>query len=129
MEINLGKTTPVYFTSEANGIHFNHKLCNNLILRSQVIKDLGDLLDCKLYIYQHNDYKFAQGLKMLLSIQHITSSFSTSSSPSVLYCTFVRLKFQHLLSETLLRLLTCLNLKEIKQNLLPSVIQDTEWRM
>jgi hypothetical protein len=55
MKINISKTTIIYFTRKTNNIGFNYKLCNNLVTRSQCVKDLGVLLDCKLYFHQHVD--------------------------------------------------------------------------
>jgi hypothetical protein len=72
------------------------KLCNYLVSRSQCVKDLGVLLDCKLYFHQHIDYIFSQGLKMLGFIWYIKSSFSTLDSILILYGNLVwsRLKYE-----------------------------------
>jgi hypothetical protein len=56
MTINQGKTTIISFSRKTNGIYFNYKLCNNLVTCSQFVKDLGVLLDYKLYFHQHIDY-------------------------------------------------------------------------
>jgi hypothetical protein len=56
-------------------VNLNYKLCNNLILRFQYVKDLGVLLEYKLCFHHHIEYIFSQGLKMLRLICHITSSF------------------------------------------------------
>jgi hypothetical protein len=45
MKLNLGKTTVISFTRKTYSIYFNNKLCNNLVPRSQYVKDLGVLLD------------------------------------------------------------------------------------
>jgi hypothetical protein len=68
------------------------KLCNNLVTRSQRDKDLGVLLDCKLYFHHHTYNVLFQGLKMLGLIRCITSSFSTLDSLHVLYSSLVRSK-------------------------------------
>jgi hypothetical protein len=39
-------------------IYFDYKLFNNLVSHSQCGKDLGVLLDLKLYFHQHIDYIF-----------------------------------------------------------------------
>jgi hypothetical protein len=60
MKINLGKTTIISFSCKTNRIYFNYKLSNNLVTRSQCVKDLSVLLDCKLYFHQHIDYILSQ---------------------------------------------------------------------
>jgi hypothetical protein len=95
MKINLGKTTIISFSHKTNSIYFNYKLCNNLVTCSQCVKDLGVLLDCKLYFHQHTDYILSQGLKILGLIRYITSSFSTLESLLVLYSSLVRSKLEY----------------------------------
>jgi hypothetical protein len=68
MKLNLSKTTIISFARKTNSIYFNYKLCNNPVGRSQCVKDLGVLLDCKLYFHQHINYIFSQSLKMLALI-------------------------------------------------------------
>jgi hypothetical protein len=65
MTLNVGKTTIISFTRKTVGLHFNYKLSNNPILRSQCVKDLGVLLDSKLYFHHHVDYISSQGLKVV----------------------------------------------------------------
>jgi hypothetical protein len=95
MTLNVGKTTIISFTCKTIGFHFNYKLSNNPILRSQCVKDLGVLLDSKLYFRHHVDYISSQGLKILGLICYITSSFSTPHSLSVLYTTLARPKLEY----------------------------------
>jgi hypothetical protein len=94
-KLNLSKTTVISFTRKTNSIYFNYKLCNNLVARSQCVKDLGVLLHCKLYFHQHINYVFSQSLKMLGLIGYITSSFSTLDSLLILYSTLVRSKIEY----------------------------------
>jgi hypothetical protein len=54
--LTVGKTTIISFTRKTVGLHFNYKLSNNPILRSQYVKDLGVLLDSTLYFHHHVDY-------------------------------------------------------------------------
>jgi hypothetical protein len=93
--LTVGKTTIISFTRKTFGFHFNYKLSNNPILRCQCVKDLGVLLDSKLYFHHHVDYISAQGLKMLGLIRYITSSFSAPHSLSVLYTTLIRPKLEY----------------------------------
>jgi hypothetical protein len=65
------------------------------VARSQCVKDLSVLLDCKLYFQKHINYKFSQNLKMLGLIRYITSSLSTPDSLLVLYSTLVRSKIEY----------------------------------
>jgi hypothetical protein len=95
MTLKVGKTTIISFTRKTVGFHFNKKLSNNPILRSQCVKDLAVLLGSKLYFLHHVDYISSQGLKMLGLIRYITSSFSTPHSLSVLYTTLVRPKLEY----------------------------------
>jgi hypothetical protein len=89
MTLTVGKTTIISLTRKTVGFHFNYKLSNNPTLHSQFVKDLGVLLDSKLYFHHHVDYISAQGLKMLGLIRYITSSFSALHSLSVLYTILV----------------------------------------
>jgi hypothetical protein len=59
--LNVGKTTVISFTRKSVSIDFNYKLCNNLILCSQ-LHILEFLWDCKLYLHNHIDFIFFQGL-------------------------------------------------------------------
>jgi hypothetical protein len=95
IKLNLRKTTVIYFTRKTGSVYFNSKLCNNLVARSQCVKDLGVLLDCKLYFHQHVNYIFSQGLKTLCLILYITSSFFTLDRLFVLYSTLVRSKIEY----------------------------------
>jgi hypothetical protein len=71
MVLNVGKTTIISFKHKTVSINFNYILSNNLITRSQCVKDRGVLLDCKLYFHHHIDYMFSQGLKILDLIRYI----------------------------------------------------------
>jgi hypothetical protein len=75
-------------------INVHYKLCNNAILRSQCVRDLGVLLVCKLCFYKHTDCIFSQGLKMLGLIRYITSSSPTADNLYVSYTTLVRTKLE-----------------------------------
>jgi hypothetical protein len=74
LKLNLGKTAITSFTPKKNSSYFNYKLCNNMVLCSHCFKDLGVLLDSKLYFCQRINYIFSQGLKMLSLIWCILSS-------------------------------------------------------
>jgi hypothetical protein len=71
--LNVGKPMTISYIHKTIRIYWNYKLCNNLLLCSQCVKDLGVMLDYKLYFHHHTDYTFSEGLKMLGLIQYITS--------------------------------------------------------
>jgi hypothetical protein len=77
MVINVSKNTIISFTQTTNIINFNYKLCINLTLRSQSVKDVAVFMDCKLYFHDHTDYILSRDIKMLGYIQYVTS-FSTT---------------------------------------------------
>jgi hypothetical protein len=94
MTLNVGKTTIISFTRKTVGFHFNYKLIIPYYAPT-VLKILGVLLDSKLYLHHHVDYKSSQGLKILGLIRYITSSFSTPHSLSVLCVVFVQPKLEY----------------------------------
>jgi hypothetical protein len=65
------------------------------VAHSQCVKDLGVLLDCKLYFHQHINYIFLQRLKMLGLSRYITSSFFTLDRLLALYSSLVRSKIEY----------------------------------
>jgi hypothetical protein len=126
MIINLGKITIISFSRKTNSIYFNYKLCNNLVTRSQFVKDVGVLMDCKLYFHQYIDYILSQGLKMLGLIRYIASSFFTLESLLVLYSSLVQSKLEYASVIWNLSLLMILpNLKELNKNLQRYVTPDS----
>jgi hypothetical protein len=64
IKVKTNKTGVVTFTSKNNAISNNYKLCDKCVTRTHSIKDLGILLDIKLF-HHHVDYVFSQSLKML----------------------------------------------------------------
>jgi hypothetical protein len=111
MKLNLGKTTTISFPRKTNSIYFNYKLCNNLVSRSQCVKDLSALLDCKLYFHQHINYIFSHDLKVLGLIRYIASRLLIAVWFRIVVASFRPSLSMHLSCGTLLRLLTRLNLK------------------
>jgi hypothetical protein len=65
MKINIFKTNMIYFTRKTNNIHFNYFVGDLLIVRTDCVKDLGVLLNCKLHFQRHVDYLPSQALKLL----------------------------------------------------------------
>jgi hypothetical protein len=62
MTPNINKTTIISLTSKTVGFRFNYKLSNNPTLRPQYVKDLGALLDSKLYFHYHVIYIYSQNV-------------------------------------------------------------------
>jgi hypothetical protein len=61
-------------------ISFEYKLYGSRANRRDTVKDLGIILDTKLYFHPHVDYIFSQALKLLGLIHAITFSFSSIDS-------------------------------------------------
>jgi hypothetical protein len=63
---------------------------NILILRSHCIRDLGVMLDSKLYFHCHVDFVHSQTLRTSGLIRLITYNFSSLESLVVLYISLIR---------------------------------------
>jgi hypothetical protein len=48
MKLNTQETNVIYFTRKTNSIHFDYRLGNAVITRTDCVKDLGVWLDNKL---------------------------------------------------------------------------------
>jgi hypothetical protein len=66
MKRKIGKTSIISSTRKRNGTDFNYKFCNNLVLHSLCVKDLGIVFYSAPYFYHHINYIFHQGLKVLV---------------------------------------------------------------
>jgi hypothetical protein len=77
MELNIQKTRIISFTRKTNSVHFNYYVSNAIILRSDCIKDLGVMLDSKLYFHRHVDFVHFQALRTLGVIHYVTYNFSS----------------------------------------------------
>jgi hypothetical protein len=72
MEINIHRIERICFTCKANGIHFHYDVRDVSILRTDCIKDLGVMLESKLYFLCHVDFVYSQALRTLRVICYIT---------------------------------------------------------
>jgi hypothetical protein len=88
MDRNIQKTRIIYFTRKVNSVHFNDYVSNEIILRSDCIKDLGVMLDSKLYFHRHVDFVYSQALRTLRLIHNVTYNFSSLDCLIVLYIFF-----------------------------------------
>jgi hypothetical protein len=96
MKLNTGKTIDISSSRNINSVNFNYKLCNKLIAFSQCVKDLGILLDGKLYFHSHVNCIFLQVFKMLRFDSLILYfPFSTIDSLMTFYNALVRSKFEY----------------------------------
>jgi hypothetical protein len=89
MKINILKTNIISFTRKTNSIYFNYYVDNLLIVRTDCVKDLGVMLDSKLYFHRHIDNLYSRALKLLGLICFITYNFSSLDCLKVLYTTLV----------------------------------------
>jgi hypothetical protein len=95
MKINVSKTRVISFPWKTNMISFGYKLCGSRINHTDTLKDLGIILDTKLYFHPHVDYIFSQALHLLGLIRVIIFSFSSIDSLLMLYFTLVRSKLEY----------------------------------
>jgi hypothetical protein len=98
MKVNNDKSKVITFTRRTSPIHYNYKLCDKCITRTDSVKDLGILLNSELLFHHHVDYIFFQSLKMLGLIRSSTYSFSTIDSLLLFYCIFLRSKLEYALT-------------------------------
>jgi hypothetical protein len=90
MELNVQKTKITSFSRKTNSIRFNYYVSGISILRTDCMKDLGVMLDSKLYFHSHVDYVHSQGLRILGLVRYIAYNFSSLDSLVVLYNALVR---------------------------------------
>jgi hypothetical protein len=55
MELNIQKTKLISFTRKSNSVHFKYFVKYVLILRAECMKDLGIVVDSRLYFHCHVD--------------------------------------------------------------------------
>jgi hypothetical protein len=90
MDLNIQKTRIISFTRKTYSVHFNYYVSNEIILRSDCIKDLGVMLDSKLYFHRHVDFVYPQALRTLGLIRYVTYNFSSLDCLVVLYNSLIR---------------------------------------
>jgi hypothetical protein len=95
MELNIQKTRIISFTRKTNSVHFNYYVSNEIILRSDCIKDLGIMLDSKLYFHRHADFVYSQALRTLGLIRYVTHNFSSLDYVVVLYNSLIGSKLEY----------------------------------
>jgi hypothetical protein len=72
MELNIQKTKICLSHVKTNSIHFKYFVKDVLILRAKYIKDLGVMIDSKLYFHHHVHFVYSQALRTLGLIRFIT---------------------------------------------------------
>jgi hypothetical protein len=92
MKLNTQETYVISFTRKTNSIHFDFRLGNIVITRTDCVKDLGVWLDNKLYFYHHINYIIS---KLLGHINFIRYNFSSLDRLLVLYISLVRSKLEY----------------------------------
>jgi hypothetical protein len=78
-----------------HSVHFNYNANNEIILRSDCIKDLGVMLGSKLYFHRHIDFVHSQALRTLGLIRYITYNFSSLDFLVILYNSLIRSKLEY----------------------------------
>jgi hypothetical protein len=95
MELDVQKTRITSFTRQTNSVHFNYYVSNVIILRSDCIKDLGVMLDSKLYFHRHVNFVYSQALRTLGLIRYVTYNFSSLDYLVVLYNSLITSKLEY----------------------------------
>jgi hypothetical protein len=95
MELNIQKTKIISFTRKTNSIHFKYFVKDVLILRAECIKDLGLMVDSKLYFHCHVDFVYSQALRTLGLIRFVAYNFSSLDSLVVFYIALIRSKLEY----------------------------------
>jgi hypothetical protein len=85
----------LYLSCKTNSIHFKYFVKDVLILRAECIKDLGVMVDSKLYFHCHVDFVYSQALRTLGLIRCITYNFSSLDSLVVLHIALIRSKLEY----------------------------------
>jgi hypothetical protein len=76
MKINIWKPNMIYFARKTNSNHFNYFPGDQLIVRTDCVKDLCAMLDSKLHLHRHVDYLHSRALKLLVLIRFIVYNLS-----------------------------------------------------
>jgi hypothetical protein len=95
MELNIQETKIISFTRKTKGINFQYFVKDVLILRVECIKDLGIMVDSKLYFHCYVDLVYSQALRTLGLIRFITYNVSSLDSLFVLYIYLIRSKLEY----------------------------------
>jgi len=77
-----------------NSITFRYQLGLTHLAHSLYVKDLGVLLDYRLYFRNQVGHTVAQAFRVLGLIRYITSSFSSTDTLNTVYCALVRSKLE-----------------------------------
>jgi hypothetical protein len=95
MELNIQKTRILSLTRKTNRIHLKYFVKDVLILRAECIKEIGVMVDSKLYFHRHVDFVYSQALRTLGLIRFITYNFSSFDTLFVLYIALIRSKLEY----------------------------------
>jgi hypothetical protein len=95
MQLNIDETPIIAFRRKTISVNCNYSLCDQCIIRTDSIEDLGVILDCKLCFRHHVDYVCSQPLKMLALVRKLTFSFSAIDGLLSSYFASVTSKLQY----------------------------------
>lgn len=90
LPLNINKTKVISLTRRKNPLHFKYTLGNCIITRTDMIRDLGVLVDCKLTFSSHVTTICGTGFKMLGMISRLTRHFQAPEAILRLFCALVR---------------------------------------
>jgi hypothetical protein len=89
MTLNISKTRAITTSRNTITLFCKYKLRDSYITRTDFVKDLGILIDFKLYVDCHVYYAFSQSIKLLRLSRRITFSFFDLDSLIILYFSIV----------------------------------------
>jgi hypothetical protein len=95
MELNIQKMRIISFMRKTNSVHFNYYVSNEIILLPDCSKDLGVMLDSKLYFHRHVDFVYSQALRTLGLIRYVIYNFSSLDCLVVLYNSLIKSKLEY----------------------------------
>ncbi|KAJ8870349.1 hypothetical protein PR048_029370 [Dryococelus australis] len=90
MKLNESKTQINTYSRKTHSINFKYPVNNTVLQRKQRTKDLGILLDSKLYVHRHVHNLLTTANRTIDLIKYLTLSTSNYDSLQCLYYTLVR---------------------------------------
>lgn len=90
LDLNIQKCNIISFTRKPKPILFPYKINNQLLERTDKVRDLGILLDSKLLFDQHVDAITKKANQLLGFLLRLSKNFDRAKTLKVLYCALVR---------------------------------------
>ena len=86
MELHIDKCHPIIFSRSRNPIQYAYNLSGRPLGVVSQIKDLGVILDKKLFYGPHITLAISKSLHILVFIRRCTKNFLNTSSIKLVYC-------------------------------------------